>query len=152
MYEEQYAWIRWGDAKFDFFSIINGTRQGSIASPHLWSVYLDHLMKQLRELGVGCHVGNMFMGVLAYADDLILLAPNREAAEQMLALCESWAMENNFFFSTDPDPKKSKSKVVYMCGQKSGLAKPSPLCLGGSKCLALGTYSYTSRSSGTMDQ
>ena len=50
----------------------------------------------------------------------------------MLALCESWAMENNVFFSTDPDTNKSKSKVVYMCGQNSGLAKPSPLCLGGS--------------------
>ena len=87
---------------------------------------------QLRELGVGCHVGNKFMGVLAYADDLILLAPNREAAEQMVAFCESWALENNVFFSSDPDPNKSKSKVVYMCGQNSGLAKPSPLFLGGS--------------------
>jgi hypothetical protein len=60
-----------------------------------------------------------------------LLVPNREAAEQMVALCESWALENNVFFSSDPDPKKSKSKVVYMCGQNTGLAKPSPLNLGG---------------------
>ena len=60
--------------------IINGTREGSIASPYPWSVYLDPLIKQLRELCVGCHVGNMFLGVLAHADDLIFLAPNRKAA------------------------------------------------------------------------
>ena len=116
IYEEQYAWITWGDAKSEIFSIINGTRQGSIASPDLWSVYLDPLIKQLREFGTGCHMGDIFMGVLAYADDLVLLAPNREAAEQMIAIFESWALENNVYFSTDPDPKKANSKVVYMCG------------------------------------
>ena len=92
MYEEQYAWIRWGDARSEIFPIVNGTRQGSIASPNLWSVYLDPVIKQLRELGVGCHVGSMFMGVLAYADDLILLAHNKDAAEQMIAFSESWAL------------------------------------------------------------
>ena len=132
MYEEQYAWVRWGEARSTTFPIINGTRQGSIASPDLWSVYLDPLIKDLRALGVGCHVGELFMGVMAYADDLVLLAPNRAAAEQMLALCESWAAENNVQFSTDTDPKKSKSKVIFMCGQKTNLAKPAHLSLCGS--------------------
>jgi hypothetical protein len=115
IYEEQYAWVRWGRARSSRFPISNGTRQGSIASPDLWSVYLDPLLKQLRRLGVGCHVGNMFMGVMAYADDLILLAPNRATAAQMLGVCEAWARDNNVMFSTDVDPKKSKSKVIFMC-------------------------------------
>ena len=38
MYEEQYAWVRLGEARSATFPIINGTRQGSIASPDLWSV------------------------------------------------------------------------------------------------------------------
>ena len=38
LYEEQYAWVRWGEARSATFPIINGTRQGSIASPDLWSV------------------------------------------------------------------------------------------------------------------
>ena len=109
IYEEQYAWVRWGAARSSRFPISNGTRQGSIASPDLWSVYLDPLLKQLRRLGVGCHVGNMFMGVMAYADDLILLAPNRAAAAQMLEVCEAWARESNVMFSTwtprSPSPK-----------------------------------------------
>ena len=71
------------------------------------------------------------MGVMAYADDLVLLAPNKAAAEQMLSLCESWTAENNFQFSTDPDPPKSKSKVIFMSGLRSNLTKPSPLTLYG---------------------
>ena len=130
-YEEQYAWVRWGHTRSSRFSIINGTRQGSMASPSLWGVYLDPLLKRLRNIGVGCHVGDVFLGVMAYADDLILLAPNRAAAAQMLGICEAWAQENNVLFSTDPDPKKSKSKVIFMCGQQRQLEKPAPLVLCG---------------------
>ena len=50
---------------------------------------------------------------MAYADDLVLVAPNRAAAVQMLGVCEAWAGESNVHFSTDDDPKKSKSKVIF---------------------------------------
>ena len=45
-----------------------------------------------------------------------LLAPNREAArpQVMLQVCEEFAAKNNILFSTDPDPKKSKSKALYV--------------------------------------
>ena len=52
-------------------------------------------------------------------------------AAQMLGVCESWAKENNVLFSTDVDPKKSKSKVIFMCGLKTHAAKPVPLTLCG---------------------
>ena len=51
------------------FKLRNGTRQGSMASPALWSVYLDVLIRELRQLGVGCHVGGLYMGVVVYADE-----------------------------------------------------------------------------------
>ena len=38
MYEEQYAWVSWGEARSATFSIVNVRCQGSIASPVLWSV------------------------------------------------------------------------------------------------------------------
>ena len=98
IYEEQYAWIRWGNTRSSMFPISNGTHQGSIASPSLWNVYLDPLITALRRDGVGCHIGEVFLGVMAYADDLILLAPNRAAASQMLGTCEAWAKESNVLF------------------------------------------------------
>ena len=37
-YQQQYAWVRWGKARSNIFPIKNSTRQGSIASPVLWSI------------------------------------------------------------------------------------------------------------------
>ena len=77
VYEQQYSWVKWGEAVSQRFSIINGTRQGSVASPALWCVYLDLLIKELRDIGLGCHVGGMYMGVVVYADDVLLMAPQQ---------------------------------------------------------------------------
>ena len=72
------------------------------------------------------------MGVIGYADDIILLAPSRAAAQKMLRRCESYAAEHNIMFSTDPDPSKSKSKAIYVIGLRGGaLPKPVSLMLSG---------------------
>ena len=88
IYEDQYAWVSWGSAKSDLFTITNGTRQGSVASPMLWAIYCDPLIQELRDLGVGAHVGGIFMGVVMYADDLLLIAPTKGGMQQMLDVCE----------------------------------------------------------------
>ena len=131
VYEEQFAWVSWGRAKSQLFPILNGTRQGSVASPALWSIYCDPLIQELRKLGVGAHVGGMFMGVTMYADDLLLIAPTRGAMQQMLKVCEDYAVEYNISFSIDPIPSKSKSKCIYMVGNNKAMVKPVPLMLGG---------------------
>ena len=45
MYEDQHAWVKWGQAKSEKFTIKNGTRQGAILSPvfravWIWSLWL----------------------------------------------------------------------------------------------------------------
>ena len=132
-YQEQLAWVRWGrGCTSSTFNISNGTRQGSVASPAFWSVYLDPLFSELRREGVGCHLGGMWMGATAFADDVLLLAPNRAAAQKMLRTCELFAAANNIMFSTDPNPDKSKSKAVYVTGPRGGgMKKPAPLLLCG---------------------
>ena len=67
---------------------------------------------------------------MGYADDLLLMAPSRSAMETMLRNCENYAELNNLEFSTDPDPAKSKSKCIFMCGHL-GKAKPVNLQLYG---------------------
>ena len=130
-YQEQYAWCRWGEARSEIFTIVDGTRQGSMASPFLWAIYCDPLLARLRAAGVGCHVAGMWMGGQLYCDDVALLAPCRRAMAIMLKEAEMWAAEFNVTFSTDPDPKKSKSKLIFMCGNNRTLAKPAPLSLCG---------------------
>jgi hypothetical protein len=131
MYEDQHGWVRWGQANSETFSITNGTRQGAILSPSFWAVYCDLMIKELRQLGVGAHVAGLFMGVACYADDVVLIAPCQQAMQMMLNTVEDFAARYNISFSTDPDPKKSKSKCIFVVGKRRGLTKPSPLTLCG---------------------
>ena len=82
-------------------------------SPYLFSAcYLDDLIVKLRSLKLGCHVGGVWMGASAYADDLALLAPDRYTLQRMVTVCEEYAVEHNLMFSTDIDPSKSKTKCI----------------------------------------
>ena len=132
-YSEQLAWVRWGRACTSAsFDIKNGTRQGSVASPAFWSVYLDPLFALLRESGFGCHIGGIFVGVVGYADDHLLLAPTRDAAQKMLQICEAFTNEKNIKFNTREEPAKSKSKALFVVGpQGRTLPRPVPLVLCG---------------------
>ena len=73
-------------------------------------MYLDPLLSQLRDC---CHVAGMYVGLVGYADDLLLLA-----AQQMLRTCEIFTKNSNILFSTDDDPKKSRSKAMYVAGAR----------------------------------
>ena len=131
-YEQQYAWVKWGNnSKSRIFSISNGTKQGSVLSPALFSVYVQDLLYELKELCVGCHVGETFLGDIAWADDFLFLAPHRAAMQQMLDVAADFGRRNNLEFSCDPDPAKTKSKAIFMVGKKTALRKPVNLQLYG---------------------
>ena len=131
IYEEQTGWVKLGGKLSSPFRLTNGTRQGSVLSPVLFSVYLDDLLKKLRGLQLGCHIGGYWFGGCGYADDLILLAPNREVLQRMLKVCQHYAGEHNLVFSTDPVPAKSKTKCVYFCGRPGNVKYPDPVQLDG---------------------
>ena len=131
MYMEQQAWVKWGESKSSQMNISNGTRQGAILSPIFWSVYADPLLQRLRALGLGAHIAGLFVGAVCYADDVLLIAPTRNAMQRMLTELEVFAGESNIVFSTDPVPKKSKTKCIFVTGRKRNMAKPAPLILCG---------------------
>ena len=134
VYTEQEAWVKWGSVKSEKFRISNGTRQGSVLSPTLFAVYLDDLLVELRQHGLGCHIAGLWAGAVGFADDLLLMAPSRGAMAKMLQVCEVYAKKLNLVFSTDPNPSKSKSKAIYMTGsQLRHVPKPANLQLYGQK-------------------
>ena len=117
-YTEQKGWVRLGQNDSNEFAISNGTRQGSVLSPYLFSsCYLDDLLVELRELDLGCHIAGVWIGACCYADDICLLAPNPHVLQKMVAICEKYARENNIIFSTNPSPAQSKTKCVVFSGK-----------------------------------
>jgi hypothetical protein len=126
-YRGQSVWVTWGNTVSSLFSVNNGLGQGRVLAPLLWSAYVLPLLEDLEELGVGCHFGDVFAGVLGFADDLLLLLPNRTAGVLMLRKCEEWATKYGITFSTDPNPTKSKTKVMVVKGNQKLSTKPANL-------------------------
>ena len=127
LYMKQECYIRWNTKQSMTFQVKNGVRQGAILSPCLFCTYLDTLIEELRNSGLGCHVGAMFPGALGYADDLILLCPTRKSLQELLKICESFAITHEMQFSTDPNPSKSKTKCLHFSRKKAPQKVPEVL-------------------------
>ena len=66
--------MRWKGALSRSFSVQSGVRQGSSASPSVFHIFINVFITELKKLNYGCKINNVFVGVLMYADDLILLS------------------------------------------------------------------------------
>ena len=61
----------------------------------------------MKQRNIGCKIGNKFLGVFDYADDLTLLCPTLSGLQEMLNVCEDFAKDYNILFNA------SKSKLMY---------------------------------------
>jgi len=67
--------LRWQNVRCRYFSGNKGVRRGGILSPFLFRFYIRDLMLSIASLNIGCNFADINVNLLAYADDLVLLAP-----------------------------------------------------------------------------
>jgi hypothetical protein len=114
-YCHQCACVRWHNVTSQFFGLGNGTRQGGVLSPKLFTRYIRELLTDIVNSGVGCNVGGVMLNVLAYADDIVLLAPSWRGLQCLLDLLTNHASKINVVINT--------SKFVCMVFFPSNLSK-----------------------------
>ena len=86
----------------------NGVKQGGVLSLVLFCIYIDNLLVQLSKSGFGCYIGNTFVGALAHADDIVLVAASASAMHMLLSICDDFASEYSISFNST----KSKCMVI----------------------------------------
>ena len=72
-----YSEVKWGSETSHSFAVPLGIKQGGINLPDFFAVYYDGMVNRLRQMKLGCHIGNVFLASLFFADDIVLLAPTR---------------------------------------------------------------------------
>ena len=64
-------------------SIKQGVRQGCVASPHLFALHTDMIMREIEDME-GFRIGGKFVNNLRYADDTVILAESEEQLQQLI--------------------------------------------------------------------
>ena len=124
-YIHQQCAVMWQGQRAESFSIGNGVRQGAVASPVFFNIYIDLLFKELADSGNGCYIEGLFHGAVGYADDISLLSPTREGLQKMINLSEQFFSSLGITVSTNVILEKSKTKVLYF----GKTTNPTPLRL-----------------------
>ena len=73
---KQTARILWNRTKGLYHNIEKRVRQGGILSPFLFKLYIDEALTEISANEFGCRLGFLRINILAYADDLVLVADN----------------------------------------------------------------------------
>ncbi len=84
LYTNQTLQVRWKSSIGNSFLVSNGVKQRDILSLVLFAVYIDGLLNKLKNSGVGCYMGNKFMGGVSFADDIKLLTPTHKGLNKLI--------------------------------------------------------------------
>lgn len=126
IYERPICKVRLNDGYTDWIRSNHGTLQGDVISPQVFSVHLNLLIEKLNVCGLGIYYGSKSheqVASLAYADDLVLLAPTPERAQGLVDIlrefCTTWRMTVNvdktqaMVFRKNTMIKREKVQLMY---------------------------------------
>ena len=91
----------------DWFRVGTGLRQGCILSPLLFNIYLNDLITEVKTKCKGISIDDEKLCILAYADDIALVAENEEDLQSMLNIVQKWCTTWDVIVNTH------KSQIVH---------------------------------------
>ena len=136
MYTNSVARICWNGVFSQFFCVQNGVKQGGIVSPVLFCMFVDGLLQRLRYSKIGCWIGSVYVGVLAYADDVTLLAPTPRAMRLQLQICEDYAREYRIVFNA------TKSATMFTARRKVRIYDDLQFFIDGKRIPTVGEFPH----------
>ena len=83
LYWNQQAVVRHNGELSDPMNIKQGVRQGCVASPHLFALYTEMIMRSIDGMG-GLRVGGTVINNLRYADDTVIIAETVAELQQLM--------------------------------------------------------------------
>ena len=111
-YSNQYVQVKYGSSLSEEWKISNGVRQGGVLSGLFFSIYIDSLIEKVSKSKTGCMLGIYRSNIIAYADDLVLMAPSAKSLQTLIDVAFNEAEDLDLLFNL------SKTKVMVFCWHK----------------------------------
>ena len=83
-YDNQMVRVRFNSCLSGEWKLSNGVRQGGVLSGLFFSIYINDLIDKISSMDVGCKMDIVRANIVAYADDVVLLAPSARALQLLL--------------------------------------------------------------------
>ena len=90
------------DTQTRFFDIEMGLRQGCILSPILFAIYINGLAEEIRRANLGAQIVKYQdgkLGILMFADDVALVADNRQELQELLDVTYKYSLKWRMTFN-----------------------------------------------------
>jgi exonuclease III len=121
-YSHQQLYVRWQSCTSGCFNIEKGVRQGGVLSPFLFNFYIRALIDKVTKLNVGCNIAGTMINLLAYADDIVLLAPSWRGLQTLLKVVEAAVNDIKMTFNT----KKTVCMIFNPCNKRDVVSDDFP--------------------------
>jgi len=103
-YGKIFCTAKWKNNLSCLFSVKSGITQGGI--------YADSLISALRLSVLGCHIGDCYVGCIAYTDNLILLSGSLTQLQAMLHMCDRSAQSMDLIINCKKNLVCSKLELA----------------------------------------
>ena len=107
LYDDVTCAVRINGALSNFFPVENGVKQGCLLSPALFSIYVNDLATEIKNLQCGIHMGDRNISIMMFADDIALISDSEANLQKMIdhvnIWCKRWRLRLNL----------EKTKIVH---------------------------------------
>ena len=132
----QTARVKWGKVLGDVGPMGRGVRQGGILSAAIFKIYIDDILNEISAMDEGCMLNYFKINILAYADDMVLLAPTLGALDRL------YRRFSHLLVDLDMLINRNKSKVIVFSRTSAYRNYLPNVLLGGEEFEVVTSYKY----------
>ena len=137
IYDNVRCSVRLNGIYTEWFEVRCGIKQGCALSSILFNLYINDLLQRLNELNVGIDIEGQKLSVLAYADDVVLLAETESDLQVLLDELNLWCINNKMEINQGKskimhfrNPSTPRTERIYACGESTLEIEDSYMYLG----------------------
>jgi len=95
------AYVTHMNEKSSIFCTTIGVKQGGPLSPRLFAIYIEDIENVIDSTGIGIKIGAIFVNLLMYADDIILISETKVDMQVLIDLTEKFGIAREIKFNPE---------------------------------------------------